>query len=298
MTPGDPPAAEESRAPGPERVMRAAGLVLLLMAIVWMTVLLRMAPVPVSQTDSSGEAPSIQEGQALAPLLGDEAFGVELPAQALRRVVQMLQWRQVGVPLAPGEEVAFEQDGYQRVWSERVIDSTAFDVPEGHLNPPAPPYRSQSFGSAPVDQGGERGWQRLSPQDSTLPDNLAAVFRAEGLWWTSTPEHELPQVGDLRVRFEWLELPEHASDDVSRPRAGAQVVPDSVDTITVALRWIARAAAFILAMLGAGLALRGAAGLASPGSALARMGSVALLAISAWIGVGGVLLALVLARLP
>lgn len=292
MTPLDHRPVAMRAARGADVAMLALGLALLAAALVWMVILVRSAPAP-----AAGEsAPAAVVAQEAPPMLRDEAFGVSLEGLALRRVVQMLQWREgVGQPLDPGDEIVSEHAGYQRLWSERIIDSTRFSRPEEHANPPAPPYRSQSFGSPQsieIPGIAQSGWRAVSPARLALPENLAAAFRADGAWWVTTPEGAIPEVGDLRVRFELLPVPvPTAAGAQEDARAAAD------DEVTQALRWIARSAAFILALLGAGLALRAGAALARPGSALARLGGVALLAVAAWVGVGAILVAILIARL-
>ncbi|HRQ34390.1 MAG: TMEM43 family protein [Chiayiivirga sp.] len=294
MTPLDHRPVAMRAARGADVAMLALGLALLAAAVVWMVILVRSAPA--SAAGESAPAAVVEAPQEAPPVLRDEAFGVSLEGLALRRVVQMLQWREgVGQPLDPGDEIVSEHAGYQRLWSERIIDSTRFSRPEEHANPPAPPYRSQSFGSPQsieIPGIAQSGWRAVSPARLALPENLAAAFRADGAWWVTTPEGAIPEVGDLRVRFELLPAPGPvAAGTQEDARAAAD------DEVTQALRWIARSAAFILALLGAGLALRAGAALARPGSALARLGGVALLAVAAWVGVGAILVAILVARL-
>ncbi len=295
MTPLDHRPVAMRAARGADVAMLALGLALLAAAVVWMVILVRSAPA--SAAGESAPAAVVEAPQEAPPVLRDEAFGVSLEGLALRRVVQMLQWREgVGEPPDPGDEVVSEHEGYQRVWSERIIDSTRFGQPDGHANPPAPPYRSQSFGrveSIDAQTAAHTGWRAIPPARLDLPENLAAVFRAEAHWWITTPEGSLPEIGDLRVRFELLPAPAPAAQ--AAVQAPARVTSD--DDLVRALRWIARSAAFILALLGAGLALRAGVALARPGSILARLGGVALLAASAWTSVGAILAAMLIARL-
>lgn len=272
--------------------MLALGLALLVVAVTWMAILLRGAP-GLAPDEAAPVADAV--APAATALLHDEAFGVILEGLALRRVVQMLQWREgSGQSSASGDEVVSEHEGYQRVWSERIIDSTRFTQPEGHANPPPPPYRSQSFGHPPLADA-QLGWRAIAPGPHGLPENLAAVFRADGRWWVSTPEGALPEIGDLRVRFELLPAARPAAVKLGAASEGASAA--SGDEVMQALRWIGRSAAFILALLGAGLALRAGAALARPESALAKLGGLALLAVSAWVGVGAILVAILIARL-
>lgn len=245
--------------------MLAAGLLMLVLALVWLSDLMRTE----AKTDLPMLAPDVVLELADRGVLmqRDEAFGVALPGRALRRVVQMLQWREVAsIPLAPDDQVVNDQVDYQLIWSSRVIDSSVFSRPEGHENPPAPPYRSQSFGALPTAMDSVRSaahWRVVPVDELELPENLAAAFRPEGVWLLSTAEGDVPQPGDLRLRYEVL--PEHAPE-----LAGIGTDPDvslsGDDLLDESLNWIARAAAFIVATLGAALALLSASRRAAPGS--------------------------------
>lgn len=281
---------------GFDGTLAAVGLALLAAAAVWLVLLIRDGATVASsppQPVVEAAAPAVAETEST---LEDEAFGVALPGRALRRIVQMLQWREVAsVPLALDDEVVADQGEYQLVWSEQLIDSSAFASAQGHVNPPAPPYRSRSQGAGASEWAdtGAGAWRAVPPEQVALPENLAAVFRAEGAWLLTAAPGDLPEPGDLRVRFEVLPL----AASVAQAQA-TDVASDKapVEPLDEALRWIARAAAFVLAMLGAGLALRGFSRLSSPDSSLGRLRSGALLAISAWIAVGVALLAALIAR--
>lgn len=232
-------------------------------------------------------------------MLHDEAFGVALNARALRRIVQVLQWREVAsVPMGLGDEVLRDEGAYQLVWSERLIDSARFAQPETHVNPPTPPYGSIGFGPAEllgVDADAQSGWVSVTADAVRLPDNLAAVFRVAGSWLVTTPESDLPQAGDLRVRFEIL--PPLAASPSASPEPSVVVGAEAEqDFSRQALSWIARAAGFLLTVVGAGLALQGAARRSHPQHWLARVPGMGVLAISAWLAVLAVLLAMAAVR--
>lgn len=245
--------------------MLVVGLLMLLLALVWLsnlvqtdttTALLELAPDLHLELADSGRL--VQR---------DEAFGIELPGRAMRRVVQMLQWREVASnPLAAGDEIVHDHGDYQLIWSSGVIDSSVFLQPEGHHNPPAPPYRSQSFGAAPTAIEQARGtalWQVVPLEELKLPENLVAVFRPGGGWLVSTARDAVPQSGDLRLRYEIL--PDF-SPELARTDADPDASLAAGGLIDESLNWIARAAAFIVAMLGAALALLGTSRRAAPGS--------------------------------
>lgn len=295
---GHQPVSPPRASRGGDGMLAVVGLALLVVALAWLVLLIRdgaalapSLPQPVVETTAAAVAET-------ESTLEDEAFGVVLPGRALRRIVQMLQWREVAsVPLALDDEVVADQGEYQLVWSERLIDSSAFAAAPGHVNPPAPPYRSRSQGADASEwaDAGAGAWRAVPPGQVVLPENLAAVFRAEGAWLLTTAPGDLPEPGDVRVRFEVLPL----AAPIAPPAQAADVASDgaSMAPLDEALRWIARAAAFVLAMLGAGLALRGFSRLSPPGSSLGRLRSGALLAISAWIAVGVALLSALIARM-
>lgn len=274
----------------------AIGGILLVLAVCWFT---GLVGTPASQPSLA--APVVVEDRAEAPVtepdsvLLDEAFGVAMTGRALRRIVQILQWREVAsVALAVGDEVVNDQGDYQLLWSERLIDSSRFTEPQRHVNPPAPPYRSWSVGpqsDTRIDSEATGAWRQVPTSHVRLPENLMAVFRAEGAWLVTTPEGDLPRAGDLRVRFELLPTSVAPAAEI-----GAEVEMASPDPVAEALAWIARAAAFIMAMVGAGLVLRGASGLAPTGSWLKRLPSIAVLSLSIWIAVAAALIAVVITR--
>ena len=276
----------------------AFGALLLVLSIYWFTHLIGAAvatPTPVAPVVAEdGVIEDVAEAESA---LVDEAFGVAMSGRALRRIVQILQWREVAsVPLAVGDEVVSDQVDYQLVWSERLIDSSRFAEPQKHINPPAPPYRSWSTGaqsSTRVDSGTAAAWQHVPTNQVRLPDNLMAVFRAEGAWLVTMAEGELPQAGDLRVRFELLPA---SSGSVSDNEAAAEASAPTTDPVTEALVWIARAAAFILATLGAGLVFRGASRVAAADSWLQRLPAIAVLSLSIWVAVAAVLAAAAITR--
>ena len=287
-----------------DRVLLGCGSVLLVLATIWLVNLIGNAtqvaaapPAAMIEPEPTLVAGDVADTPDAGPMLVDDAFGVTLPGRALRRIVQVLQWREVAsVPLALGDEVVREAGDYQLLWSERLIDSSRFAQAQGHVNPPAPPYRSASKGPEAllqVDAQAEAGWQDVPAPSVRLPNNLAAVFRPQDRWLVTAPEGDVPEAGDLRVRFEVL--PVAVSSEGSA--AVTQVVEEpEEDYVGLALRWIARVAAFILALVGAGLILHSAARLSPPERWLGRLSMAAVLALSAWVALGAVLVAALLAR--
>lgn len=280
---------------GGDVAMLCIGLMLAVIAIGWLTMLIAQARADRQQAMAAADAPALSGAAGIGPptTVLDEAFGVSVSAPALRRVVQVLQWREVASqPLAPEDDVLVDQGDYQLVWTERHIDSDTFAQPYGHENPPAPPYRSAQFGLVPpmpVDSAGPVPlWQPLPADGIALPENLAPVFRAAGPWLLTAASSAVPEAGDLRVRFDVL----HSPIRQAGPEADAATPSATTQTLT----WIARASAFLLALIGAGLALRAGSRLSTPASALGRLPSGAVLALAAWAAVACVLIAAGLSR--
>ncbi len=150
--------------------------------------------------------------------LTDPEFGISVNAIKLRRVVRMYQWRErPASPAAP--ETTVGQSGapapiYETDWAEAAIDSTGFQEPDGHWNPPAIPFPDRvlvadkvtvgafTLSSPLVDRIERYVRLPLSEEDLLkLPPDLqtrATVDDGE-LFFGEDPD--APAVGDLRVGF-------------------------------------------------------------------------------------------------
>lgn len=135
----------------------------------------------------------------------DTQFGVSISAPALLRKVEMFQWKETNVG---------GQRGYELGWFDRPIDSSAFDQPDGHVNPGAFPINAARFDSTGVMVDGFKlaptlvrmidGPEPLEPRFSHLPPDMVATFqRQDGKLVTSTNPAR-PQVGDLRIS--WMQI--------------------------------------------------------------------------------------------
>ncbi len=147
--------------------------------------------------------------------LSDEAFDVSVQAIHLERQVEMFQWKESKESksekkLGGGTETVTEYT-YERDWSDRLIDSSRFKIPEGHENPDNFPFpgrrtsaREVSVGAIQLSAGAVSeigGWQDLE----VSPDDLPSAFRwpahshQGGLYVGENPSS--PALGDLRIRF-------------------------------------------------------------------------------------------------
>lgn len=132
----------------------------------------------------------------------DRQFGVMADTATLTRTVEMQQWREI--------KDRHGSATYVRNWFDHPIDSSQFDQPSGHVNPPFP-FRGASFaGGNPTLAGlllGPElrqdlpGQAPVAPDFSTLPANLTASFRlADGKLWSNVHPGS-PKLGDLRLSW-------------------------------------------------------------------------------------------------
>ena len=152
------------------------------------------------------------------PEARDEATGIAVDALKLRRVVEMYQWvekrsSKEEKKLGGGSETVTVYE-YEQAWNDDPIDSSGFKKSETHANPSEWPLRSDSFAAGEVTLGAFTlaqpvrdalgRWQDLPAQIAAqLPQQFGEFRRiANGrLYRGADPER--PQVGDMRVRYEY-----------------------------------------------------------------------------------------------
>jgi hypothetical protein len=151
----------------------------------------------------SAQAP---EGEPVASApLEDAEFGVTTRQFALQRRVEMYQWQR-------------DASGYRQGWSAEPIDSGRFDA--AHRNPGEFPLQTRywvasdvTLDGRPVDEEVLKrlgGWHDFRPGFTALPGNLAATFQPEGDGLSSAENPLSPRIGDLRVTWRELRLPDLA----------------------------------------------------------------------------------------
>ncbi len=134
--------------------------------------------------------------------LRDAEFGVSTRQFGLQRSVRMYQWQRSG-------------EQYQRIWSERLIDSRTY--PADRRNPEAMPISTRYWVAQRVRIDGKPvdaevlkrlgQWRDFRPDFSALPGNLSATFQPEGDGLGSAENPLAPQVGDLRIGWREMTLP-------------------------------------------------------------------------------------------
>lgn len=135
--------------------------------------------------------------------LHDRDFGVRSDQFGLERRVEMYQWRRTGQEFRP-------------VWNAAPIDSTGF--PPEYRNPPRLPIESARWWTDDATLAGRPihrevlstlgRWVEFRPDFARLPANLAAAFQPEGNGLGSSENPLEPAIGDLRIRWRELVLPE------------------------------------------------------------------------------------------
>lgn len=220
--------------------------------------------------------------------LTDDDFGISVDALGLRRRVAMYQWvekreSKEEKKIGGGTETVTTWR-YQRDWEDEAIDSSNFKHTSGHENPGEFPVQSQRVTAQDAHLGAfapDAGvlselddWQRLRTTEATeiaVPDFHAT---ADGFYRGNDPDS--PQIGDVRVRFEYV--PEGVASIVAQQsgsgfapyqtKAGNTILLVNSGAKTAAemfaqaqrentiLTWIVRALGFALMWIGLGLVLR------------------------------------------
>ncbi len=143
-------------------------------------------------------------------VLRDEVFGMEVPALKLRRTVEMLQWReksesQTRTKLGGGTETVTTYS-HEKTWSESLIDSSRFEVQEGHANPGGKPIESQELVASNIFLGAYRLGDGLVArvnryEELPAPEELPDGHITQGNVIFRSADINAPQIGDLRITF-------------------------------------------------------------------------------------------------
>ena len=141
--------------------------------------------------------------------LTDAWFGVSARAFRMERTVEMWQWHETSRTTTKenlgGSETTTTEYDYAKGWSERIVDSSKFKVPEGHRNPARFPVEGQEQVASGVTAGAyavpdgwvkSLGWMeaaQLPPVDAPLAEGLPKGLRrtAEGLYLPAHPKEAL-----------------------------------------------------------------------------------------------------------
>ncbi len=147
----------------------------------------------------------------------DADFGVKAAGYALERKTEMFQWKETSSSetrkkLGGGEETVTTYH-YDKVWSDRALDSGSFKRPDGHRNPPLPvnsrdfTVPSASLGAYALkgeDLSGLGRAEAVTPDSATaerLRSRLNKPVTASDTTLFAGQDASNPQVGDLRVSW-------------------------------------------------------------------------------------------------
>jgi hypothetical protein len=176
--------------------------------------------IPVGQVDLSKEGRLVHmTGEATtSEQLADPDFGVSSTAIALRRQVEMYQWKESSrsekKKKLGGSEETVTTYTYEKAWSSSPIDSSSFKRPDGHSNPGSFKVEAQSWRAAKVTLGAytmSPGLVEKMTDFRPVPlTSMAGVRIARGsfagmtitsgvLYLGASPSS--PQVGDIKVSF-------------------------------------------------------------------------------------------------
>ncbi|HEY5210563.1 MAG TPA: TMEM43 family protein [Stellaceae bacterium] len=138
----------------------------------------------------------------------DDRFPVGGPdVVRLSRIVEMYQWKETSEQKSRGGGDYDTVYTYSKDWSDKPIDSAAFDTQEGHRNPAMAlqgevwDNLSAKLGAYRVDQTVLDGMNNFAPYGAgtaTAPTG----FRREGAGFYQGANSGSPALGDLRVHFE------------------------------------------------------------------------------------------------
>ncbi len=165
-------------------------------------------------------------GPATGGALTDPDFGVATTALALRRHVEMFQWKE-GKSTRTVEKVGGGEETrttytYTQTWSDRVETSDRFKDPAGHGNPAqmpvaavtrhAPDAKLGAFALPDTVIGRLDGFEPLATAAGLRALPNGARPHADGFYLGADPAH--PRVGDARITFR--RLPEGPVSVVAR----------------------------------------------------------------------------------
>lgn len=250
---------------------------------------------PADSVDASKDGKLVHMSGAVAteqPVADDE-LPVQTQAVKLVRTVEMYQWAEekkseTKKKLGGGEETVTTYT-YDKKWSEGRIDSSAFEHPEGHENPEAPPYETKTFVADPVrvgahklsaEQVGKLNNAVDSPVEAAAAEQLPAELKetmqvANGQFYIGA-DPKTPALGDARISYREVKpaavslAAVQTGDTFSayQAKAGDQILLVQEGMVTAAdmfqkaqdenamMTWILRAVGFVLMWLGIFLVFR------------------------------------------
>lgn len=250
---------------------------------------------PADSIDASKEGKLVHMSGAVTteqPVVDDE-LAVQTQAVKLIRNVEMYQWTEekkseTKKKVGGGEETVTTYN-YKKEWSDRQVDSSQFNHPEGHENPAAMPFDTKTFVADPVKVGAHNlsGEQigKLNDSDdfpvdpaaaANLSSDLKSRLKVAGGTFYMGEDPAAPVLGDVRISYRVVKpatvsLAAVQTGDSFSPyqaQAGDQILLVQVGNHTAAemfqkaqdenaiMTWILRGIGFFLMFLGIFLVFR------------------------------------------
>ncbi|HEX6861585.1 MAG TPA: TMEM43 family protein [Thermoanaerobaculia bacterium] len=221
----------------------------------------------------------------------DGDLGVQATAVKLVRNVSMYQWieeekSETRKKLGGGEETVTTYE-YKKDWSSSPVDSSSFQVTEGHENPGGFPLPSETFVADPVRLGAftlsEEQLAQIDeakdlPVDAaaaeSLPEGMTATVDKGAFYMGANPA--TPAIGDVRISFQVVNPAQasvvavqtgnsfspyaaEAGDTILLVEEGAHTSAEMFQTAQEAntvMTWILRGGGFLAMVLGLFLVFR------------------------------------------
>jgi hypothetical protein len=270
---------------------------------------------PVSAPANDGRLVHVSgEARASTPVT-DPTFGIEIDGLALRRRVEMYQWRERRTETESNgrKNVSYN---YDREWTNDTIDSDRFNARQGHDNPGRIPFDEAAVTADDVRVGDLRlgadvlgeigGWKTLDASTLVLPPNMAVSFRPHAGWLNTGDTPDTPAVGDVRVRFDVMPpgavsilarqqdgvLVPYRSEDgeelllAARGEASASELLATAANSNTRVAWAVRVGGFMLAWVGFGLLFRPLTLLADVVPVFGRIAGVGAAIVSGLLAMG------------
>ena len=173
--------------------------------------------------------------------LADATFGISKNAIALKRDVEMYQWKEdvdsKTTKKTGGKKETKKTYSYTKEWSSKAIDSAGFKTTEGHENPGSMLYDSENWRAKKVTLGAFTldnslassigNWTDLNVTEDMLAkanlESQADKVKIQSGKFYFGADAGAPAIGDLRVSFKVVE-PGPVS--VLAEQKGANLVPD------------------------------------------------------------------------
>lgn len=168
--------------------------------------------------DNQGALIHTTETATTEEVLEDALFGVEENALKLLRTVEMYQWKETEKTETEknmgGSKTRKTTYSYDKVWSESVIDSSAFKKPEGHENPDSMPYESERFEASDISIGDFwldsdftdqitdfKPYRLTKDHADAMDESVASFFTLSGNQYMHGDSAK-PAIGAMRVSYQ------------------------------------------------------------------------------------------------